>query len=351
MHKEYSMICPKSTNEKALRLLQNGVTPINVITMEELYDNIYAGRSPVIENLLYTGFYVFAGAPKTGKSFLAAQLAYHISTGTELWGRKVYQGTVLYMALEDDEKRIQDRMFRMFGTETTDKLFFSFTAEPLNNGLSEQIKEFLREHPETKLIIIDTLQKVRPEKNDSYSYSNDYKDIGELKKLADESNICIIAVHHTRKQLAEDAFSMISGTNGILGAADGAFVLHKEKRASLNAVLEISGRDQPDQRIHLSKHPETLIWEFERIEEELWNEPPDELLEAVAEIVTADTPQWTGTATELAAALSLDMQPNTLSMRLNVKASVLLTEYGIQYTKARNHNGRVISLKFIGKQA
>ena len=345
------MICPNSINKKALRLLQNGVTPINAITMEELYDNIYAGRLPVIENLLYTGFYVFAGAPKTGKSFLAAQLAYHISTGAELWGRKVYHGTVLYMALEDDEKRIQDRMFRMFGTETTDKLFFSLNAEPINNGLHEQIREFLREHPETKLIIIDTLQKVRPEKNDSYSYSNDYKDIGELKKLADESNICIITVHHTRKQLADDAFSMISGTNGILGAADGAFVLHKEKRASLNAVLEISGRDQPDQRIHLSKHPETLIWEFERIEEELWNEPPDELLEAVAEIVTADTPQWTGTATELALTLSLDMQPNTLSMRLNVKASVLLTEYGIQYTKARNHNGRVISLKFIGKQA
>ena len=59
-----------------------------------------------IRDRLYSGAYILAGAPKIGKSFLVAQLAYHVSTGQRLWGYEVHQGTVLYLALEDDFQRI-----------------------------------------------------------------------------------------------------------------------------------------------------------------------------------------------------------------------------------------------------
>lgn len=76
------------------------------------------------------------------------------------------------------------------------------------------------------------------------------------------------------KQKAEDIFDMISGTNGLMGAADGAFVLSKEKGTSNNATLDVEGRDQQDMKIHLVRDAEKLIWNFEKSETELWKEPP-----------------------------------------------------------------------------
>ena len=76
---------------------------LHTVTLDELMDNVFEGKFAVIENLLYTGAYILAGAPKIGKSFLVAQIAHHVSTGQDLWGYKVHQGTVLYLALPADQ--------------------------------------------------------------------------------------------------------------------------------------------------------------------------------------------------------------------------------------------------------
>ena len=301
---------------------------LKTVSMTELYENVYQSKPPLIDGLLYPGTYIFAGAPKLGKSFLMAQIAYHISTGTPLWNYTVRKGTVLYLALEDDYRRLQERLYRMFGAESTDNLYFSVSASQLGNGLDEQLQGFITEHPDTKLIIIDTLQKVREVGGDKYSYASDYEIINRIKKFTDCHGICVLLVHHTRKQTAEDKFDMISGTTGLLGAADGGFVLQKEKRTSNAATLEVSGRDQPDQKIYLNRNPETLLWELDRVETELWKEPPEPLLETVVEFITADNAEWYGTPTELVAVLSVDMKANALSMKLNINAGRLFNEYG-----------------------
>ena len=90
--------------------------------MNELFDTQYQSKQPLIDSLLYPGTYIFAGSPKLGKSFLMAQLAYHVSTGTPFWNYTTRKGTVLYLALEDDYRRLQERLYRMFGTESTDNL-------------------------------------------------------------------------------------------------------------------------------------------------------------------------------------------------------------------------------------
>ena len=59
---------------------------LHTVSMNDLYQHIYQRRPPVIDGLLYPGTYLFAGAPKVGKSFLMAQLAYHVSMGLPLWG-------------------------------------------------------------------------------------------------------------------------------------------------------------------------------------------------------------------------------------------------------------------------
>ena len=317
---------------------------LKTISMDKLYDTIYQSKPPIIDGLLYPGTYLFVGAPKLGKSFLMAQIAYHISKGKELWGYEVRRGTVLYLALEDDYRRLQERFYRMFGEESTENLFLSVTAGQLGNGLDEQLTGFITEHQDTKLIIIDTLQKIREFGSDKYSYSNDYEVITRLKKFTDNYGVCLLLVHHTRKQQADDKFDMISGTNGLLGAADGAFMLQKEKRTSNSAVLEISGRDQQDQKLYLVRDPERLLWNLEKIETDLWKEPPEPILEAVAKFITADNPQWTGSPTELVERLGVDMQANVLTLKLNVNAGRLMNEYGIQYENKRCHEGRRVRL-------
>lgn len=323
---------------------------MKTVTMQELYQDIYSKKPPVIEGLLYQGTYLFVGSPKIGKSFFMAQLAYHVSTGTPLWDYPVKKGTVLYLALEDDYRRLQERMYRMFGTDSTENLYFSVSSKPLGNGLTDQLSGFIREHPDTMLVIIDTLQKIREVDSDSYSYAKDYEIINQLKQFSDSWGICLLLVHHTRKQKSSDNFDMISGTNWLLGCADGAFMLYKETRTSNKATLEISGRDQQDQKIHLIRDEEKLCWNFEKAETELWKEPPEPLLECIANLVTEENPTWQGTATELIEKLGLDMKPNVVSLKLNVNAGRLMNDYSIRYTNKRNHSGRMIFFSLLSKE-
>ena len=319
---------------------------LNTISERKLLDNVYEKSPPLIEGLLYTGAYLLVGSPKIGKSFFVAQLAFHISSGKPLWNYPVRQSGVIYLALEDDYGRLQERFFRMFGTNSTDNLLLAVASNSLYNGLIEQLTEFMETHKDTRLIIIDTLQKIRDAVGENYSYANDYDVIGQLKQFADTFGVCLLIVHHTRKQGATDKFDMISGTNGLLGAADGAFILTKESRTSNKAILDISGRDQQDIRLNLIRNEVTLCWELESVETELWADPPDPLLETVAGLVNESNPEWQGTATELAEVLNTELAPNKLTRHLNACWGKLFNEYHIRYKSSKNHEGRIITLKY-----
>ncbi len=355
--KEQSKIVNKSIAEKQqksnlqaaenLKNFEQGV--LETITMEELYDTVYPPKAAVVDKLIYNGTYLFVGAPKIGKSFLMAQLGYHISMGLPLWNYQVNQGSVLYLALEDDYARIQKRLSRMFGMESTPNFHFATKSKALNEGLEEQLANFMKEHPDTKLIMIDTLQKVREINGDRYNYSNDYDIVMKLKQFSEKHNICMLIVHHTRKLQSEDCFDMISGTNGLLGAADGAFILQKTKRIDNKGILDIVGRDQQDQRIYLEFDREKCLWKFVKMETELCKEPLDPVVKMVGEIVTKNKSDWIGTASELAALLPKEISPNALTRRLNVNAERLLEEFSIYYQTSRTRTGRQIKLTLTKK--
>ena len=122
--------------KQMLRMSEPSYLP--TMTMNQIYETVYESRRPIIENLLYPGAYLFVGAPKVGKSFFMAQLAYHVSVGLPLWDYNANPGTVLYLALEDDYRRIQERLYRMFGVDGTDNLHFATCAKSLGAGLYEQ---------------------------------------------------------------------------------------------------------------------------------------------------------------------------------------------------------------------
>ena len=127
----------EKTLDYALKQLQRMNDPhyLHTVSMTELYQTTYKSRPPIIEGLLYAGAYILAGAPKIGKSFLVAQIAYYVSTGEKLWEYDVHPGTVLYLALEDDYQRIQSRMFMMYGVEDTERLRFGTVVKKIGKGL------------------------------------------------------------------------------------------------------------------------------------------------------------------------------------------------------------------------
>lgn len=320
-----------------------------MITASHLFQKTFPYKKPIIEGLLYPGVYLFAGAPKIGKSFLMAQIAYHVSKGLPLWGRAVGQSRVAYYALEDTEESLQKRLYRMFGVAQSGLLNLCFEARTLKNGLMDALKWLMLDYEDTRLVIIDTLQMIRGAENEKQSYAQDYQTIRILKEFADKHNVCLLLVHHMRKQGAEDSYNMISGTNGLFGAADGAFVLRKENRAENAATLEITGRRQQDQKFTLMKNMRTLAWELES-EETTFEKPPKEpLLEKIAQWLMEELPKqhWAGTASELADALHITEKPNRLTRKLNVLQGRLQEEYNVYYETARDRKKRYIALAYM----
>lgn len=183
--------------------------------------------------------------------------------------------------------------------------------------------------------------------SDNYSYSSDYEVIGKLKQFADRHGVCILIVQHTRKQPAGDSFEKISGTTGLSGCADGSLLMQKKKRTALETTIDVVGRDQQDQILYLKKDPETQIWNLERMETEPHKELLDLVLEAVAQLVNAGQPEWTGSPSELAAAVQVGMAANALTKYLNVKSGSLLEEYHVGYENKARHAGRQVKLTYM----
>ena len=323
---------------------QTGRTDLKTITLTTLYEMTFAPRTPVIEGLLYSGTYLFAGSPKIGKSFLMAQIGYHVAMGIPLWDYPVRKGDVLYLALEDDYSRLQRRLNQMFGVETVDGLHFAIQSRTLEDGLVEQMEGFIKKHPDTRLIIIDTFQKVREVGNESYSYSMDYQNIAALKGVSDAHNLSIVIVHHTRKMEASDQIDMVSGTTALVGAADGTLLLKKKQRTDTEAKLLIVGRDQEDQELTLEFNRERCIWMLTCAEKEPLQKPIEPIVRKIAEFMKGQT-KWSGTASELLELLpDPDMKANILTRKLNVNVSVLYNEFGILVTRERSSFRREITL-------
>lgn len=231
----------------------------------------------------------------------------------------------------------------MFDVNDTENLHLAIVSQDIKSGLAIQINEFMINHPNVSLIVIDTLQKIRGNENDKYSYSNDYDVITILKEIADRHNICILVVHHTRKQEATDIFDTISGTNGLLGAADGSLIINKDKQADSRAKMAVSGRDIPYQELTIEFDREKCLWNF--IDEtDAFEEPKDKLLEQIAVLVSVDKSEWVGTATDLINELNLDLKANVLSRKLNPLSSRLYKDYNILYENSHTKDTRFIRL-------
>ena len=296
----------------------------------------------VVDGLIPTRLSLFCGAQKIGKSWLMLKLCLYVSEGRPLWELPTTLGDVLYLCLEDTFYRIQDRLFRLTD-EASEHLRFAVASCKLTDGLVGQLEDYLQERPNTRLIVIDTLQKVRTASKDN-AYANDYGDISLLKNFADRHSLAVVVVHHIRKQGDSDIFNRVSGTTGLTGSADATFVLEKEHRASDTAALYAIGRDIEYQEFTLRFRD--CSWELveRKSQEQLAAlEVPPVLFRLVAFL--EGRREWAGTATELLAQMGeTDTAPTVITKLLNEYHGTVLRENNIRYSYRRTKTGRRIVL-------
>ena len=311
-------------------------------TCEEIMITVYKPIEFAVDGLIAQGLYILAGAPKVGKSWLALDLCLSITKGEKVLGRTISQGKTLYLCLEDSYERIQKRLYEITD-EPTEKLFFAVMAETIGNGLEIQIERFKSEHADLKLVVIDTLQKVRGSTENRYG--SDYKELSVLKGLADKLRITVLLVHHTRKCKDNDPFNMISGSAGISGCVDGSLVLIETKRGSRTARLYCVGRD-------IENHELNLAFESNRWTVTDEESPPpskDNIFLAAVYVFIKDAGHFEGTATELIEALKTVSNENFHSNRVTrdlVQNGYKLKQCGIDFCCGRNHSGRKIILDY-----
>lgn len=219
---------------------------LHTLTAAELFSMNVKPVEFVIDGLVPVGLVILASPPKYGKSWFCLDMGLSVAMGRDFLGFKTHKSKVLYLALEDRNDRLKYRISKLLGDEAFPEwLNLGIDSETLDNGFIQSLDDFLKEHPETKLIIIDTFVKIRGEaKRNESAYAVDSREAGTIKKFADNHGVAVILVTHTRKGIdPDDPFVNITGTYGVAGAADDMIVLTKQKRGDDVTKMSVTGRD------------------------------------------------------------------------------------------------------------
>lgn len=232
-------------------------------------------------------------------------------------------------------------------------IYFSVMSAQLHNGLEQQIEQFLSEHPNTGLVVIDTLQRVRGSGDNGNPYANDYRDIGALKALADKHRIAILLIHHVRKLKSDDPMDMISGTNGISGATDTNFVLMKTSRSENTATLYCTGRDIVYRELRLEFDSETHLWNL-LSDDSPHTAQPDARLLSLLSALLRQQPAINVPAATLLKIIDPDdvegLTPNLLSRRIRKNVDTL-GKNGIMVSFRKSNGERLICLRRADRDA
>jgi hypothetical protein len=213
------------------------------LTAKQLQSNTYPAIKFVVPDLIPEGLSLLVGRPKIGKSWLALDIALSIASGRACLGdREPEAGDVLYCALEDNERRLKNRISKLLGVnrmQWPERLTFSTKWRRLNAGGVNDISDWAANAEQPRLVLLDTLANVRPI-NTQDGYAADYAALTTVHRLANDLGIGVVALHHQRKVDAEDPLDTVSGTLGIVGCADTSLILSSGKSGK---TLYVRGRD------------------------------------------------------------------------------------------------------------
>ena len=319
------------------------IPPLATITATTLMNTEYPPLAFSIDKLLPQGIFILAGSGKIGKSWLSLDMCIAVATGGKLWDFNATAGDVLYLALEDTHPRLKERLERISEENIIpDRLHLAISSLGITDGLTQQIKAFISANPNTRLVVIDTLERIRNSEQDKSMYACDYRDINKLREILEGNNITLLLIHHTRKMYDPDPLNTLSGSTGLVGAVDGVWVLEKEKRTESKGKLTIANRDTEGFCFNVEFSKETFRWNFLSNCEESVHDDDGSFCENINRFLNC---KWQGTPTELVDSISeISISPSAVTKKLNASKAILLRVYGIRYTYERTKNRRIITL-------
>ena len=346
VHREYNKPMPDAELGQEAPQNRKKFKKLRTVSGDELMKKTVKPARFVVNGLLPRGLNIVAGKRKEGKSWLMLDLCFSVAEGEKFLDHDTEQGTVLYLDLEDPESRLIQRA-RGIRDVIPSKFHEATKAGRLGGGLTEQIEDFVKEHPDTNLVVIDTLQKIRKPKGDTYA--GDYAVISALKNLADRLDIAIVCIHHTRKMKAKDTFDSVLGSTGLTAAADGIYVLERKADGKPFGRLSFISRDLPDGDLPVRFDHDTCRWypiASSDMERELLL--ADEAMSALVSFMKQEL-IYEGTATDLCERLGLNIGANNLSSKLS-KYKNSLQKLGVDYTKEKRNNHKVFTLNYNRKE-
>lgn len=232
-------------------------------TAEELVNLELPPVKYIIPEILPEGLTIIAGRPKIGKSWLMMGLSVAVASGSYfLESIKVDCSRVLYLALEDNARRLSGRLKLVLRGKKAPTNLHLYTEWPrVDQNGAALLEKFIEKYSDTRLIVIDTLAKIKSKATNKNKtlYTEDYESMEPLKAIADKFGIAVVVVHHTRKSGSDDAYETISGTTGLTGGTDAMMVLTKD-RARCDGILYITGRDLQDKELALKWDDVTTSW-------------------------------------------------------------------------------------------
>lgn len=320
----------------------------------------------LIENMLPTGLSLLASPTKYGKSWMMLQMCRCVALGKEFLGHKCNENECLYLALEDSKARLQSRQKRQGkGARSPKGLYYAIKAPTLDRmRLITYLAQQLDENPKIKLIVIDTLQKIRCQFVDKNTndYAHDYKELSILKEFADDNKLAILLVHHSRKMAdPNDPFNNILGSTGIQGVLDTMIVLYKAKRGDDNTTIEMTGRDIPSSSTIISidnrQDVGSFLWEVVGTPEEQqalkerreYEDNP--LVRTIIMLLEKNPMGWKGKATALMnAVFDVTGQPYSgtcasLGREVQTLKAKLYSKSAIEVETTRSGTERTITIK------
>ena len=198
----------------------------------------------LIPDWVPSGLCVLGAGPKSGKTIFAMQLAYSIATGTPFLEKDVTKGTVVYMDLESSPRRSRDRIVKMgMDIENVDNLIIvNEGINSLDDGFKEQLEAYKHTYQDLRLVVVDTWQKIAPERG--LSYLKDSTMFHEMRELTTKLGITLMLIHHlSRAKHKDDPSQRLYGTNAMYANVDTLMLLTTDDRSSDVFDFTITGND------------------------------------------------------------------------------------------------------------
>lgn len=320
---------------------------VPAISAAQLMDKPIEPREYVVRGLLPQGLTILGGAPKIGKSWFVLDLCLHVAAGEPFLGLPVAKGTAWYISLEDTAEHLYHRLGTITDEEP-DNLFFTTEEDGIGtmaDTLEKHIHNFIKQHPDTKLIVIDTFQLARGNSKEP-SYAGDYADIQKFKRIADKCKVAILLVHHLRKMGDADPVNKLSGTTGIGGGVDTTFIMERSRKEDV-ARLFCTGRSIQPRDMELRFDETACVWNKISDSREEENQLPSEL--CILLDFMKERGHFSGTNTGLARLLGLrceaSLSPKALKQKMN-RWVYPLQDHGVTFRDYRSNGQRFVEITY-----